>query len=158
MLGLNLALKYHGTNGSLLQKCVYTWNYSQRYENKGCPCLTDSIPLQDSLKVTRSHLAWDYVSTPGSMTFMKLLAKHGPSFEQGWVEYFFHVEPVWNSVVLATFLLEFHIQTSQSFKVKLRGKGKQKNPTEQEKNGLLKNGTASITFQTHFSHWILQLN
>lgn len=73
---------------------VYTHEISQRYENKGCPCLTDSILLQDSLKVARSHLVWDYVSNPGSLTFMKLLAKHGPSFKQGWVEYFFHVEPM----------------------------------------------------------------
>lgn len=50
--------------------------------------------VQLSLKVPRSHLALDYVSNPGSLTFMKLLAKRGPSFEQGWVESFFHVEPV----------------------------------------------------------------
>ena len=75
-------------------KNVYTHEISQRYENKGCPCLTDSILLQDSLKVARSHLVWDYVSNPGSLAFMKLLAKHGPSFKQGWVEYFFHVEPM----------------------------------------------------------------
>lgn len=56
--------------------------------------LTDSILTQLSLRVARSHLALDYVSNPGSLTFMKLLAKHGPSFEQPRVEYFFHVEPV----------------------------------------------------------------
>lgn len=62
--------------------------------------------------------------------------KHGPSFEQGWVEYFFHVGPVWNSEALAGFPLEFHIQTTQSFRVKIKGVTRireKKTATKQEK-------------------------
>lgn len=108
--------------------CVHMKSH-RRPGNKGCPCLTDSMLVQLSLKVPRSHLALDYVSNPGSLTFMKLLAKRGPSFEQGWVESFFHVEPVWNPVALAGFHLEFHIQTTQSFRVKGRGEETQRNKT-----------------------------
>lgn len=53
----------------------------------------------------------------------RTFGKHGPGFEQGWVECFIHVEPMWNSAASARFLLEFHIQTVQCFKVKLKQRG-----------------------------------
>ena len=111
---------------------------------------------------------WDCVSSPGPLTFMKLLAKHGPSFEQAWVEYFFHVEPVWNSVALASFHLEFHIQTIPSFRLKLRGEGKQRGKqtenrstrTKQKKMNCRRMKWLSVIFQmaSSWCHWILPLN
>lgn len=53
------------------KKYVSTWSYSKNYGNKECPCMTVSILIQWSRKATRSHLALDYVSNPGSLTFMK---------------------------------------------------------------------------------------
>lgn len=128
--------------------CVHM-NYTRRYENKGCP-LFDRVSTYTIRP--QSHQVLDYVSNPGSLTFMKLLVKRGPSFEQGWVECLFHVEPVWNSVALAGSHLEFHIQTTQSFRVKLKDEGKQtKRPHNNDKAGkddLLEFGM-TVFFHTH---------
>lgn len=86
--------------------------------------------------------------------------KHGASFEQGWVEYLFHVESVWNSVALARFHLKFHIQTNQSFKVKLGDKiewrkGGQLNRTNGNGIAICHNPNELLSVTIWFCSWIL---